>query len=42
MRGFVMLGFTAFNFIPLGAPTSKQIAQIVNEVIPRLRAISDR
>jgi len=35
---FVAAGFTAFNFMPVGAPAREQMEQLATDVIPELRA----
>lgn len=39
LSGFVRLGFTAFNFMPVGESATEQMEQISAEVIPQLRAM---
>lgn len=36
--GFLELGFTAMNFMPVGRDRSEQIQRLAHEVIPALRA----
>lgn len=36
--GFVKLGFTAFNFKPVGADRAEQVERLAREVIPAVRA----
>jgi alkanesulfonate monooxygenase SsuD/methylene tetrahydromethanopterin reductase-like flavin-dependent oxidoreductase (luciferase family) len=36
----VALGFTAFNFIPVGTPLTEQTERLATEVIPAVRAMS--
>jgi probable F420-dependent oxidoreductase len=38
LLGFVELGFTAFNFTPVGADHDEQVERLASEVIPLLRA----
>ena len=38
LRGFVELGFTAMNFIPMGPDESEQRERLAREVVPALRA----
>jgi alkanesulfonate monooxygenase SsuD/methylene tetrahydromethanopterin reductase-like flavin-dependent oxidoreductase (luciferase family) len=37
LRGFMQLGFTAFNFIPWGTDVDAQMERLANEVIPAVR-----
>jgi hypothetical protein len=35
----VTLGFTAFNFMPVGAQLVEQAEQLATEVVPRVRSM---
>ena len=38
LRGFVELGFTAFNFMPVGPDAAEQLHRLANDVLPAVRA----
>ena len=38
LLAFVAAGFTAFNFMPVGAPAREQMERLATDVIPVLRA----
>lgn len=38
LLGFVELGFTALNFMPVGPDGDEQVEPLAHEIIPALRA----
>ncbi|HEY3716551.1 MAG TPA: LLM class flavin-dependent oxidoreductase [Jatrophihabitantaceae bacterium] len=38
LRGFVELGFTAFNFMPVGPDAAEQVHRLAHDVLPAVRA----
>jgi alkanesulfonate monooxygenase SsuD/methylene tetrahydromethanopterin reductase-like flavin-dependent oxidoreductase (luciferase family) len=38
--GFLELGFTAMNFMPLGRDKSEQVQRLAHEVVPAIRAVA--